>query len=68
MQLDRRMKIFLYLLFLSIFLILLRCVYRVVELHEGYFSHFFRDEVLFIALESAYVYPYPLPPRSNSRS
>ncbi|CEL10112.1 Putative Parasitic phase-specific protein psp-1 (Fragment) [Aspergillus calidoustus] len=53
MQLDRRMKVFLYLLFLSIFLILLRCVYRVVELHEGYFSHFFRDEVLFIALESA---------------
>jgi hypothetical protein len=61
MQLDRRMKVFLYLLFLSIFLILLRCVYRVVELHEGYFSHFFRDEVLFIALESAYVYPLSLP-------
>ncbi|KAL2870301.1 RTA1 domain-containing protein [Aspergillus lucknowensis] len=48
-----RMKIFLGLLFLSIFFILLRCVYRVVELHEGYFSRFFRDEPLFIALESA---------------
>lgn len=50
---DSRMKLFLTFLFLSMFLILLRCVYRVVELHEGYFSHYFRDEPLFIALETA---------------
>ncbi|KAK2052914.1 parasitic phase-specific protein PSP-1 [Colletotrichum caudatum] len=45
----------LYLLFLglSTFFILIRCVYRVVELHAGYFSHWFRDQALFIALESA---------------
>ncbi|KAL2851146.1 RTA1-domain-containing protein [Aspergillus pseudoustus] len=50
---TRRMKLFLLFMFVSIFLILVRCVYRVVELHEGYFSHLFRDELLFIALESA---------------
>ncbi|KAL4880672.1 parasitic phase-specific protein PSP-1 [Aspergillus karnatakaensis] len=50
-----QMRRFLALMFLSILLILIRCVYRVVELHEGYFSHLFRDEPLFIALESAYV-------------
>ncbi|KAE8357495.1 parasitic phase-specific protein PSP-1 [Aspergillus caelatus] len=51
--LTRQMNFFLSFLFLSILLILLRCVYRVVELHGGYFSHFFRDEPLFIALETA---------------
>ncbi|PYI30068.1 parasitic phase-specific protein PSP-1 [Aspergillus indologenus CBS 114.80] len=48
-----RLRFFLTGLFLSTFLVLLRCVYRVVELHEGYFSHYFRDEPLFIALETA---------------
>ncbi|TDZ21017.1 Sphingoid long-chain base transporter RSB1 [Colletotrichum orbiculare MAFF 240422] len=50
---DTKLKIFLAFLGLSTFFILLRCVYRIVELHEGYFSHWFRDEKLFIALESA---------------
>lgn len=48
-----RLSFFLTFLCLSMFLVLLRCVYRVVELHEGYFSHYFRDEPLFIALETA---------------
>ncbi|PYI07199.1 RTA1-domain-containing protein [Aspergillus sclerotiicarbonarius CBS 121057] len=49
---NRPMKIFLIFMFSSVFLILLRCVYRIVELHAGYFSPTFRDESLFIALES----------------
>lgn len=57
---TNRMNFFLAFLFLSIFLILLRCVYRVVELHKGYFSHYFRDEPLFIALETAYGSPVPV--------
>ncbi|PLB52470.1 RTA1-domain-containing protein [Aspergillus steynii IBT 23096] len=50
---NGHMKIFLGFMFLSVFLILVRCVYRIVELHAGYFSETFRDEPLFIALESA---------------
>ncbi|KAF2011578.1 RTA1-domain-containing protein [Aaosphaeria arxii CBS 175.79] len=50
---DRRMKFFLIFLFLSILFILVRCVYRIVELREGYFSEMFREQPLFIALESA---------------
>ena len=52
LKVDGRMKFFLTFLFLSILFILLRCVYRIVELREGYFSEMFRDEPLFIALES----------------
>ncbi|CAG9992766.1 unnamed protein product [Clonostachys byssicola] len=52
-RVDKPMKFFLSFLFLSIFFVLLRCVYRIVELHDGYFSEWFRDEDLFIALESA---------------
>ncbi|OBR08576.1 Parasitic phase-specific protein PSP-1 [Colletotrichum higginsianum IMI 349063] len=48
-----RLKVFLLFLGLGTLFILLRCVYRIVELHEGYFSHWFRDQTLFIALESA---------------
>ncbi|KFA63862.1 hypothetical protein S40285_04477 [Stachybotrys chlorohalonatus IBT 40285] len=50
---DKRMMFFLTLLSMAIFFVLLRCVYRIVELHDGYFSHWFRDEPLFIALESS---------------
>ncbi|KAF2221210.1 parasitic phase-specific protein PSP-1 [Elsinoe ampelina] len=50
--LDKRLKVLLVATFLSALLILLRCTYRIVELHEGYFSHWFRDEPMFIALES----------------
>lgn len=48
-----RLRLFLAFLALSTFFILLRCTYRIVELHEGYFSHWFRDQPLFIALESS---------------
>ncbi|KAI3557521.1 parasitic phase-specific protein PSP-1 [Colletotrichum abscissum] len=50
---SRRLVVFLTFLSLGTMFVLLRCVYRIVELHEGYFSHWFRDETLFIALESA---------------
>jgi hypothetical protein len=49
---ETRFKVVLGFLFASILLISLRCVYRIVELHAGYFSELFRDEPLFIALES----------------
>ncbi|KAH6894455.1 RTA1 like protein-domain-containing protein [Thelonectria olida] len=51
-RLDKTMLIFLSFLFFSTFFILVRCAYRIVELQEGYFSAIFRDEPLFIALES----------------
>jgi hypothetical protein len=47
------MGFFLISLFVSIVLILLRCAYRIAELQDGYFSELFREETLFIALESA---------------
>ncbi|KAH7324826.1 RTA1 like protein-domain-containing protein [Stachybotrys elegans] len=49
---DKPMRFFLTFFFLSIALILLRCIYRIVELHDGYFSHWFRDQDLFIVFES----------------
>lgn len=49
---TKRLNFFLIALSFSTFLILLRCVYRIVELQDGYFSHWFRDESLLIALES----------------
>lgn len=52
-RIPGRVKVFLSFIFLSILFITLRCVYRIVELREGYFSELFRDEPLFIGLESA---------------
>ncbi|KAJ5579614.1 RTA1-domain-containing protein [Penicillium hispanicum] len=49
---TKRMNFFLVFMFISIILILVRCCYRIVELHDGYFSSWFRDQSLFIALES----------------
>lgn len=46
------MGFFLSSMFVSIVLILLRCAYRIAELQNGYFSELFREETLFIALES----------------
>lgn len=43
---------FLFFLFLSTIFILIRCGYRIAELNGGYFSAIFRDEGLYIALES----------------
>lgn len=49
---SRSLKIFLHFLFLSVLFIFNRCAYRIQELSEGYFSALFRDQTLFIALES----------------
>ncbi|KAH6670880.1 RTA1 like protein-domain-containing protein [Plectosphaerella plurivora] len=51
-KINQKLKFFLIFLLLSIVFILIRCVYRIVELREGYFSEMFRDEPPFIALES----------------
>ncbi|KAF5024218.1 hypothetical protein F66182_3732 [Fusarium sp. NRRL 66182] len=51
-RLDRSMKTFLNFLFLATIFILIRCAYRIAELGQGYFSALFRDEGLFIGLES----------------
>lgn len=46
------MVTFLGFLFLSTIFILIRCAYRIAELGQGYFSALFRDEGLYIGLES----------------
>ncbi|KAF4974557.1 hypothetical protein FZEAL_8552, partial [Fusarium zealandicum] len=51
-RLNKSMTFFLAFLFLSTLCILTRCVYRIAELGQGYFSALFRDEGLFIGLES----------------
>ncbi len=53
--LQPRMKLFLSFLLLSTILILIRCIYRIDELKEGYNGPLIRDEPLFMILESAYV-------------
>ncbi|TPX07427.1 uncharacterized protein E0L32_002103 [Thyridium curvatum] len=52
-RVSRRTSVFLRFLFLSVVLILIRCVYRIIELQGGYFSATFRNEGLFIGLESS---------------
>ncbi|KAF7547942.1 hypothetical protein G7046_g8849 [Stylonectria norvegica] len=51
-RLTKNIRMFLAFLFLSTIFILTRCAYRIVELQKGYFSAMFRDENLFIGLES----------------
>ncbi|KAF9773389.1 hypothetical protein IL306_008829 [Fusarium sp. DS 682] len=51
-RLNKPIIVFLFFLFLSTIFILIRCGYRIAELNGGYFSALFRDEGLFIALES----------------
>ncbi|KAH6656032.1 parasitic phase-specific protein PSP-1 [Truncatella angustata] len=51
-RITPRVKVFLAFLLMSVVLILVRCAYRIVELQGGYFSETFRDEGLFIGLES----------------
>ncbi|KAF6836622.1 parasitic phase-specific protein psp-1 [Colletotrichum musicola] len=52
-KMTRRMDIFVAFLLLAAVLILVRCSYRIEELKEGYFSPMFRNEPLFIGLESS---------------
>ncbi|KAJ4009691.1 hypothetical protein NW766_008812 [Fusarium irregulare] len=51
-RLDKPIVTFLAFLFASTIFILIRCGYRIAELGQGYFSALFRDEDLYIALES----------------
>ncbi|KAF4997801.1 hypothetical protein FGRMN_3595 [Fusarium graminum] len=51
-HLNKAMITFLVFLFLSTVFILIRCAYRIAELGQGYFSALFRDEGLYIGLES----------------
>ncbi|PNP75216.1 hypothetical protein FNYG_11359 [Fusarium nygamai] len=51
-RLTKPILTFLFFLFLSTIFILIRCGYRIAELNGGYFSAIFRDEGLYIALES----------------
>lgn len=50
--LQPRMKLFLGFLFLSIIFVLVRCVYRIDELSDGYDGPLIRNEPLFMVLES----------------
>jgi hypothetical protein len=50
-SLTLRMRLFFGFLASAVLLILIRCSYRLAELHEGYSGHLFRDEGLFIGLE-----------------
>ncbi|KAK1635853.1 parasitic phase-specific protein PSP-1 [Colletotrichum phormii] len=52
-RMTKNMKNFLAFLFISTILILVRCSYRIEELKEGYFSPMFRNQPLFIGLESS---------------
>lgn len=55
-RLTKPILTFLFFLFLSTIFILIRCGYRIAELNGGYFSAIFRDEGLYIALESCMMY------------
>ena len=51
--LQSRIKLFLGFLFLSIIFVLVRCLYRVDELRDGYDGPLIRNEPLFMVLEAA---------------
>lgn len=48
---TRRLWVFFGFMGTATLLILVRCAYRLAELHEGYGGHLVRDEALFIGLE-----------------
>lgn len=51
-----RMRLFLGFMAAATVLILVRCAYRVAELHQGYSGGLVKEEGLFIGLEGGYVY------------
>ena len=51
MRLQKRTRLFCFFLFAAVILILVRCVFRIVELKDGYTGPEFRKEAEFIALE-----------------
>lgn len=52
-KMSQPMRLFLAFMFLAGILILIRCIYRIVELKDGYFGPNFRHQPEFIALEGA---------------
>ena len=57
--LTTRFRVFLVFLSLAVILILVRCIYRIDELSNGYNGTLIHDENLFIGLEGVYVAPSP---------
>ncbi|KAF2624450.1 parasitic phase-specific protein PSP-1 [Macroventuria anomochaeta] len=55
MKTERELRIVLGWLSAATILILIRCVFRIVELKDGYFAPAFRDEGTFIAFESVFM-------------
>ncbi|OAA61684.1 rta1 domain protein [Niveomyces insectorum RCEF 264] len=52
---GRRVRVFLFFLAAAILFILIRCVYRIDELSEGYTGTLFREEGIFYGLESVMI-------------
>lgn len=52
-QMSKPMRLFLLFILFAAILILVRCIYRIVELKDGYFAPNFRHQPEFIALEGA---------------
>lgn len=52
-QTPKRMRMFLCFLGLTVVFILVRCIYRIIELKDGYFGPNYRHQGAFIALEGA---------------
>ncbi|KAL1876306.1 hypothetical protein Daus18300_002935 [Diaporthe australafricana] len=52
---TRRLAVFFGFMATATVLILVRCAYRLAELHEGYGGHLVRDEALFIDLEGVMI-------------
>jgi hypothetical protein len=52
-QTPSRTRIFLCFLGLTVAFILIRCIYRIIELKDGYFGPNYRHQTAFIALEGA---------------
>lgn len=52
-QMSKQMRLFLLFILFAAILILVRCIYRIVELKDGYFAPNFRHQPEFIALEGA---------------
>lgn len=50
-------KVFVFFLSLAILLILVRCVYRIDELSDGYGGSLIHNQSLFIGLEAVYCFP-----------
>ena len=51
-----RMRLFLFFTFFAVILILIRCIYRIYELIDGYSGPNFRHQTEFIVLEGVWVY------------